>query len=84
MPLTSSTVCCSAGLAAMSFAVRATVVKSFSAAKLWHVAHVMPPPPGVVADIVRKVWSFIWHNMQTLVRRHVCTLPTTVGGFECT
>ena len=51
---------------ALSFAGRATVVKSFAVAKLWHVAHVVPPPPGVVADIVRKGWSFIWHNMRTL------------------
>ena len=66
---------------ALSFAGRSTVVKSFAAAKLWHVAHVVPPPPGVVADIVRKSWSFIWHNMRTLVRRPVCTLPTTAGGL---
>ena len=39
---------------ALSFAGRPTVVKSFAAAKLWHVAHVVPPPPGVVDDIVRK------------------------------
>ena len=66
---------------ALSFAGRSTVVKSFAAAKLWHVAHVVPPPPNVVADIVRKSWSFIWHNMRTLVRRPVCTLPTTAGGL---
>ena len=66
---------------ALSFAGRLTVVKSFAVAKLWHVAHVMPPPPGVVADIVRKSWSFIWHNMTTLVCRPVCTLPTTAGGL---
>ena len=62
---------------ALSFAGRSNVVKSSAAAKLWHVAHVVPPPPGVVADIVRKTWSFIWHNMRTLVRRPVWTLPTT-------
>ena len=44
-------------------------------------AHVVPPPPGVVADIVRKSWSFIWHNTRTLVRRPVCTLPTTASGL---
>ena len=36
-------------------------------------------PPGVVADIVRKGWSFMWHNMRTLVRRPLCTVFTTVG-----
>ena len=76
MQLASSTVCCSA----MSFAGRVTVVKRFAAAKMWHVAQV-PPPPGVVADIVRNCWSFIWHNMRTLVRRPVCTLPTTARGL---
>ena len=64
---------------ALSFAGRSTVVKSFAAAKLWHIAHVVPPQPGVVADIIRKNWSFIWHNMITLARRPVCTFPTTAG-----
>ena len=75
MPLTNSTVYCRA----LSFAGRSTVVKSFAA--LWHVAYVVPPPPGVVADIVRKSWSFIWHNMRTQVRRPMCTLSTTAGGL---
>ena len=44
-------------------------------------AHVVPPPPAVVAAIVRKSWSFIWHNTRTLVRRPVCTLPTTASGM---
>ena len=66
---------------ALSFVGRATVVKSFAAAKLWHVAHVVPPPSGVVADIVKKSWSFVWHDMRTLVRRPVCMLPTASGGL---
>ena len=66
---------------ALSFVGRATVVKSFAAAKLWHVAHVVPPPSGVVADIVKKSWSFVWHDMRTLVRRPVCTLLTASGGL---
>ena len=65
----------------LSFVGRATIVKSFAAAKLWHVAHVVPPPSGVVADIVKKSWSFVWHDMRTLVRRTVCTLPTASGGL---
>ena len=45
-------------------------------------AQVAPPPPGVVADIVRKGWSCIYvHHMRTLVRRPVCTLSTTAGGL---
>ena len=39
------------------------------------------PRSSVVADIVKKSWSFVWHDMRTLVRRPVCTLPTASGGL---
>ena len=66
---------------ALSFAGRSTVIKSFAAANLWHVAHVVPPPPGVVADIVRKRWLFIWHNMRTYYVVPCARFPLPLMGW---
>ena len=64
----------------LSYIGKAKLVNTLILPKVWYLATIFPPPAGILNDLEKIVYRFIWGQKQDKVRRETMTLPVSEGG----
>lgn len=66
----------------LTFQGKSLVINALALSGLWYLGSVMVPPPWVIAEVNKEIFSFFWSGKKDKISRNVVCQPKSVGGFN--